>query len=383
MLHYRGAIMRILSANIPVQEWDLQEVIAMFCSGIDRNHSFSRHYEATHNRLPFALFHRIITRMKNPKADDTDKYTAICIGYTLACMEYDGGEFLDGHFDKSKPTQHIRRFAELYMRNPEHFLTFKNNQNSYLRKDTAEYLNGCSYTEEWAKLILDDAVKANLDYMFPGGLAAVEKLAEKPRRKRYRKSKKTQDKPMVEPAVKVNDVSNTTVFNNPRVGLGFSIPYHLPYDPSRIEPYAKNDDFFRALMEPMPQVTAETKLTLKDPLSDFTAIKANLGLREGKLDDVNILEQWEAVKRFHRDLTVPGMIELRDKQKREDAELDAEVDLWEAELEEANRRAAELEELDRRAAGLRVVEDEEMEDGEMEDEDGYGSDGSEDMDMSE
>lgn len=362
MLYYRGAIMCNLRDSLPIHQWGIQEVIAMFCSGIDQNHSFSRlYYSETRSRLMFALYKRVALRLKHVKGGGANDNIAVLVGYTLACMEYEGGNALGDFYDKNKPIQHMHRFAELYMKYYDDFPTFNDNQNKHIRKDVAKYLLECTYMPEYSQ-ILNDSIKDNMDFMFSGGIEQIESVAYKKRRNRTSRRPgqgKSADGASESPMVLITDDTRTVIAKR-ATGLGFSLPYvyKVSYDPARIVPYAKNDAFVRALIEPMPHVRTEVKLKLEDSLNDFRAIKASLGLDDDKKADVDEPDDMVAFKLLLQDITIPGMIQLRDKES------------YEAEL-----GAAEAREADLMAADLRAVEDDEMED-----EDGCNS---EDMDMSE
>lgn len=166
MLDRRGCITRNLRNKVPFAEWDVQDILAMFCSGIDRNHSFDKAYKQTRGRLFHGLYLRVRTHIKQTNDDNI-----LLIAYTLGAMEYDT-EFksLGEHLDPRQPTCHMLRFAELFKQESEQFYLVNDRQNDRKRKQVAEYLAKLIDTPQWAQITSNADVIANFKFMFDKGV---------------------------------------------------------------------------------------------------------------------------------------------------------------------------------------------------------------------
>ena len=257
ILYHRGQIMRDIRNGVPTVDRNVQSVIATFASAIDKELSFHKGYIQTRGRLAYGVCERVERLLsKSPTADNP-----LLTAYTLACMEFADPTLL-GSSANASPTYHQRRFAEMWMQNPQAFAALSSNQNKNVNSILAQTLQKARSSSQWQHV--DQVTKDTIDFLYPGGTAAIEASANKSLRARGGRGKGKQEAAL----------PPTSPY-----GCGFVQQPSFTYDDTPFKDHLKDNDndLLRALLEPMPGLHTGAEVHISDGgLDDLEELSAVL-----------------------------------------------------------------------------------------------------------
>jgi hypothetical protein len=142
--------MRNIQFDRRLAQWDVQTIIAMFCSGVDRHHTFDTGAKETRVRL-----------LVNLEDFVNNRYNDVQVAYTLACMEYQG---VGNHIDPARPTHSVRRFAQLLRRDESLFVIENNNNFKQLGRNITKRLTRARLSDQWSEV--DPEVHQVLNFLY-------------------------------------------------------------------------------------------------------------------------------------------------------------------------------------------------------------------------
>ncbi|KAF2832376.1 hypothetical protein CC86DRAFT_377551 [Ophiobolus disseminans] len=291
-LHQRGLIMRNNQLGLRLVQWDLQTIIAMFCSNVDKHRSFDTRRPRQQMRNRFAShIHPRKPRIRPSRHPHR----------------------------RPRPTHHTRRFAQLLAQNESLFDTQNTTKTKLARcRKTITRLNAMRQTEHAQWALIDPTIKATLTYICPMGISVHAAPAEKARGKR-----KTIE---LEPA---KDEGGD-------YGYGYNVASSTPFSPAftspttpaltilcdraRIEAHLPQNPLLTALVQPV------LGALFKDDRMEFTwqdvakYSKTNIHVSGALPDSYKIMvineeedEEKGDLVRFVRAGDVGRMVEFRDR----------------------------------------------------------------------
>jgi hypothetical protein len=310
VLDRRGEIMRNLRDKKPFKDWHLSTIIAWFCSGMNKDHSFSKFYKETRTRLMINLYDSFMKR------DST-----LQVAYTLACMEFEEFEGLGQYGHDTYPTVHIRRFAQL-LRKFNHDLEILGNHQA-TKTRTRKIANIMSRLGSADLAMVPEMVKKNARFMFPKvGI----KPKPKPRKRPGRNGTGLADK----------DTTNPSSTTSSSAGCSFMVQEPtIVFDNSWMPPHLNENEMLRALLRSTPDMSVAFNVDIVVPMDDIGDLGEALddsvgGVTDIMVDEMEVADGDEAEEDFNDavlfvEATVTLSVILR-RDKYYNKELDLDMD---------------------------------------------------------
>jgi hypothetical protein len=304
VLYYRGTVMHYIKNKVPFAEWEVQAILAMFCSSIDPHRSFSKYFKETRNRLLQNLCDNI--------KEDANK---VQLAYTLACMEFQG---FGSHCNPSRPTQHMRIFADILKKQPGDYIIHNDTQNKRVRYNLTQFLARARASPEWADVSTE--TEDNLKFLYPGGMAELKAAAKKKRRHDSRVGKgKGSGKP------------NESASKAPSSAAPPPAPASFIYNDVNLRTLGQCNILLHRLLEPMPGLRSHSivNIHVSEDTLDFTNLGRELAELNGDAAEIPEEEE-QAQDADGDDFDLNQIIDGADIDlmiKRRDASEDQDVDM--------------------------------------------------------
>lgn len=259
--------MRLIRDEEELDIWDKQEILAMFCSNVDKHRSFSKYFRETRGRL--------IQNVCDTVNGDVNK---VQIAYTLACMEY---ERIGSHFDPRRPTQHMVRFVELFQKNPKKYTILNNKANKRLRYDLTVHLARVRDSSAWSTV--SQEAKDYLHFLWPGGkeqlLKAADKKIKRKRGKRGKKGNKKVDAHAAKYARYQDQDYDEDESDDDQAALWQPEGETYAFKGATLDVLRKHNVYILSLLHSMPglvEVDTEIHMTWIEGMEDFTPMREEL-----------------------------------------------------------------------------------------------------------